>query len=345
MKIFKRIVGWSILALVLQSCIFFICDKYYQRTLLNTKVNEEIVKNHKEVDLHLSIKIPTTASKIQSSFDGKYISYYDNSKLIVINSYTGKSNIVGDIDNSQIIYSKWKPDIDSMSICEKKSNKKITINTFTYNADTNKVQTPTDSNNKDVKFTVANENDTISDIQMSPKMYISYIKVMRNSLTSDVFYNDVNGETSRIFNSKHIGRIRTFDHNPNLIYEDTSTNSIKVSNMDWSLDNIQACLLNTANNDNIYIGALKNGKVYKIMYGSTDKSVKKWTSIVLNSPVDKKHISVTKSGAIFIDSNLEGYVTNQISKKKTSYDGTILEITDTKIISIDNGIIKKVNLP
>ncbi|MBU3098067.1 MULTISPECIES: hypothetical protein [Clostridium] len=345
MKIFKRIVGWSILALVLQSCIFFISDKYYQKTLLNTKVNEEIVKNHKEVDLHLSIKIPTTASKIQSSFDGKYISYYDNSKLIVINSYTGKSNIVGDIDNSQIIYSKWHPDTDSMSILEKKSNMKITINTFNYNADTNKVQAPGDTNNKDVKFTVANKNDTISDIQMSPIIGVFYIKVARNSLTSDVFYNDVNGNIIRIFNSKHIGRIRTFNHKPNLIYEDTSTNLIKVSNMDWSLDNIQACLLNTANNDNIYIGALKNGKVYKIMYGSTDKSVKKWTSIVLNSPVDKKHISVTKSGAIFIDNNLEGYVTNQVSKKKTSYAGTIIEITDNKIISIDNGIIKKVNLP
>ena len=81
------------------------------------------------------------------------------------------------------------------------------------------------------------------------------------------------------------------------------------------------------------------------MYGSTNESVKKWTSIVLNSPVDKKHISVTKSGAIFINNNLEGYVTNQVSKKKTSYAGTIIEITDNKIISIDNGIIKKVNLP
>ncbi|MBU3155625.1 hypothetical protein [Clostridium estertheticum] len=345
MKIFKRIVGWSILALVLQSCIFFISDKYYQKTLLNTKVNEEIVKNHKEVDLHLSIKIPTTASKIQSSFDGKYISYYDNSKLTVINSYTGKSDIVGDIDNSQIIYSKWQPDVDSMSICEKKTNMKITINTFTYNADTNKLQTPTDSSNKDITFTLSNSKDIISDIQMSPKMKIYYIKVTRNNWTSDVFNNDVNDETIRIFNSKHIGKIRTFDHKPNLIYEDTSTNLIKVSNIAWSLGNIQACLFNTDNKDNIYIGALKNGKVYKILYGSTDESVKKWTSIVLNSPVDKKLISVTKSGAIFIDSNSEGYVTNQVSKKKTSYAGTIIEITDNKIISIDNGIIKKVNLP
>lgn len=345
MKIFKRIVGWSILALVLQSCIFFISDKYYQKTLLNTKVTEEIVKNHKEVDLHLSIKIPTTASKIQSSFDGKYISYYDNSKLIVIDSYTGKSNIVGDIDNSQIIYSKWQPDVDSMSICEKKTNMKITINTFTYNADTNKVQTPTDTNNKDIKFTLSNSKDTIIDIQMSPKMYIFYIKTARGNGTSDVFNNDVNGETIRIFNSKHIGRIRTFDHKPNLIYEDTSTNLIKVSNIDWSLGNIQACLFNTDDKDTIYIGALKNEKVYKIMYGSTNESVKKWTSIVLNSPVDKEHISVTKSGAIFINNNLEGYVTNQVSKKKTSYAGTIIEITDNKIISIDNGIIKKVNLP
>jgi hypothetical protein len=336
MKILKRIVGWSILALVLQSCIFFIADKYYQGTLLNTKVTEEIVKVHKDVDLNLSIKIPTNANKIQASFDGKYISYYDNSKLIVINSYTGKSNTVGDIDNSQVIYSKWQPDIDSMLICEKKSNMKITINIFTYNANTNKVQAPTDTNNKDIKFTIADSNDTISDIQMSPLMQIFYIKVGRNSGTSDVFNNNVNGKTVRIFNSKYIGRIRTFQHKPDLIYEDTSTNLIKVSNIACSLGNIQACLFNTDNNDNIYIGALKNEEVYKIMYGSTDESVDKWTSIVLNSPVDKNDISVTKSGAIFINNNLEGNVTNQVSKKKASYAGIFLEITADKIISVDN---------
>jgi len=345
MKILKRIVRWSVLALVLQSCIFFISDKYYQGTLLNTKVTEEIVKNHKDVDLNPSVKIPTTANKVQASFDGKYISYYDNSKLIVINLYTGKSNIVGDIDNSQVVYSKWQPDIDSMLICEKKLNMKITINIFTYNADTNKVQAPTDTNNKDIKFTISNSNDTISDIQMSPIMQIFYIKATRDNGTSDVFNNNVNGETVRILNSKYIGRIRTFQHKPNLIYEDTSTNLIKVSNVSWSLGNIQACLFNTDNNDNIYIGALKNGEVYKIMYGSTDESVDKWTSIDLNSPIDKNDISVTKSGSIFINNNLEGNVTKPVSKKKASYTGTFLQIAGNKIISIDNGIIRRITLP
>ena len=345
MKTIKRIVIWSVIALLLQSGTFFLADRYYQKTLLNTKVTEEIVGNQTELDQNLTINIPTTAKQIQASFDGKYLSYYDNSKLVVINSFTGKSNVVSAEKNSEQVYSKWLPDINSMVLCERDLNKKTTINIFTYNADNDNKQAPTDTNNHDIKFTINNSKDTIGDIEMSTTMGIMYIKAMKNSWRSDIFNNDVNGKTATIFTGKNIGNMNVFQHKPNLIYEDTLTNLIKVTNTNWSIGKIKACLFNTDNEDNIYIGTLQNGKVQKIMYGSTDKSVDKWTSLSLDAPVDRKSVIVTKNGAIYLDNNLEGSVTNQVSKKKIYYAGNLLRITDKKIISVENGTIKKIDLP
>lgn len=345
MKTFKRIVVWSLTAILLQSGAFFIADKYYEKTLLNTKVKEEVVGKQKEVDQNLSIKIPSTAKKTEASFDGKYLSYYDDSKLTVVNSFTGKSTVVAAEANSEQVYSKWLPDINSMVLCERDLGKKTTINIFTYNADNDNKQAPTDTNNHDIKFTITNSKDTIGDIEMSTTMGIMYIKTMKNNWRSDIFNNDVNGKTVSIFTSKNIGNTNVFQHKPNLIYEDTSNNLIKVTNTSWSIGKLKACLFNTDTEDNIYIGALSNGKVQKIMYGSMDQSIDKWKSLSLQTPVDKKNIIVTKNGAIYLHNSLEGYVTNEISMKKTSYTGNLLRITDAKIISIENGIIKKTDLP
>ena len=93
-----------------------------------------------------------------------------------------------------------------MVLCERDLDKKTTINIFTYNADNDNKQAPTDTNNHDIKFTITNSKDTIGDIEMSTTMGIMYIKSMKNSWKSDIFNNDVNGRTQTIFNNKYITR-------------------------------------------------------------------------------------------------------------------------------------------
>jgi len=344
MKILKRTLIWSITALLLQSGIFFVIDKYYKNTLLNTKVKEEVVDKTTKPTPEISINIPSTAKEVQASFDGKYLSYYDNSNLMVVNSSTGKSNIVNVEKNSQQIYCKWFPDTNSIVLCERDLISKTTINIFTYNADNDLKQAPTDTTNHDIKFTVANSNATIGDIEMSSVMQIFYIKTMENSLKSNIFNNNVNGRTVPILTNKNIGNINAFQRKPNVVYEDTNTNLIKITNTTWSSGKIKACLLNTDKEDNIYVGTVENGKVKNIIYGSTDKTIDKWTSLVLESPVDKKNVIVTKEGGIYLNNILEGSITDQVSKKKIYYTGDLLKITDKKVISVDNGTIKRIDL-
>lgn len=345
MKNLKRIVTWSILALVLQSCVFFVANAYYKKTLLNTKVKEVKVEKTKEVEKDIPINIPTTSKEIEVSFDGKYVAYYNDSILNVISTYTGEIKTVNAEKDSQQIYYKWLPDVNSMILCERSLVNKTTVSIFNYNADNDKKQISTDSNNNDTKFRLYSSKNTIGDIEMSPMMQTFYIKVMKNSLQSDILNNDVNGNILSVFTNKNIGNINTFNLNSNLIYEDTLNNVVKVSNIGWSSGKIKACLFNTDNEDNIYIGVLKNNKVEKIMYGTTEKVLSKWTSIPLNVPVDKKNIIVTKSGVIYINNILGGNVTNQVTKNKIDYSGKLLLINDKKIISLDNWALKKINLP
>jgi len=344
MKRFRIIIIWSITALLIQSGVFFTVDKYYEKTLLNTKVKEVIVVKPKVVVKSISIKIPTTAKEIKASFDGKYLSYYDSSKLTIINTITGTTNVMESETKYELIYSKWLPDVNSMILCERNLNSKKTIDIFTYNANNNSKQASTDSDNNDITFTLTNSKDTISDIEMSTTMGIFYIKVVKSSLKNEIFNNDVNGNIVSIFTNKNIGNINAFRLKPNLIYEDASTNLIKVTKTSWSAGKMKACLINTDNEDNIYLGTLLNGKIEKIMYGSTDKAIDEWMSLSLQVPADKKDIIVTKNGQIYLDSSVEGYVTNQVSKKKTTYKGTILLITDKKIITDENGNINTIDL-
>ncbi|MBC8062335.1 MAG: hypothetical protein H7Y18_16930 [Clostridiaceae bacterium] len=344
MKALKLIIIWSLISLLLQSGTFFLADKYYQKTLMNTKVTEELVPKKQEPAKIPAISIPTTATGIQVSFDGKYLAYYDNTKLTVINCLTGKSNVVSTEKNSEQLYNKWLPDINSMVLCERDLIKKTIINIFTYNADNGDKQVPTDTNNRDIKLTLSNSKDTIGDIEMSTIMSIFYIKTVKSQSKSDIFNNNVNGKTVPIFTAKNIGNISVFPHKPFLAYEDSSTNAVKITNNSWNLGKIKACLFTTDNEDNMYVGTLENGKVKKIMYGSIDKSIDKWTSLVLDAPVDKKNVIVNKNGGIYLNNSMEGSITNLVSKQKIIYTGNLLRITDKKVFSLEDGTIQRIDL-
>lgn len=346
MKLLKRIIGWSLLALAIQSVIYFGIETYYGKSLLNTKSTEVRVDKSDQKKKNVSVNIPGSASKVETSYDGKFISYYDQNKLNVINSFDGTKKVVESEKNLEQIYNKWLPDVNSMVICERSSNAKnnTEISIFTYNADNDNKQSPTDTNNKEIKFKVKNSTDKIEDIQMSTTMGIFYVKIKDSRGLCDIINNNVNGMNETIFSSRNIGNISVFKHKPNLIYEDTPNSTTKITNSKWSINYKSTCLFDVDDEDKLYIGVLQNGKVSKILYGPTEKKIEQWTTINLAQPVDKKDVIVTRYGTVYINDSTKGCIISKPSEKNISYKGKLLRITDEEVISNENGKLQKASL-
>lgn len=344
MKTLKKVVTWSLVALLLQSALFFMVDKYYEKTLMNTKVTEVRVYKDSKPQKNIAINIPLDAEKIEASFDGKYISYYENSELTSINTYDGSKHTINAGNNSKLVYSKWLPATNNMILCEQNLNSRRNITFFTYDAENSNKVTPTDTNNHNIILTLNNSTDKISNVVLPSSIGIMYIKVMKSNGKNDIFYNDANGKTTTLLSSKNIGNVGAFENKSNLIYDDITNNTVRITNSTWKINNKQTCLLNTDDSDNLYIGVLENGRVRKILYGSIDATIDKLTSLTFKETENKINISITRNGKVYVNNSVKGYVTENATNKKISYKGKLLKITDKAILSLLSGKLLEVNL-
>jgi hypothetical protein len=341
MKAIKKIIIWSVIALLLESIVFFAVDRYYEVSLLNTKTSEvKFVEKDKPIK-NVDIYIPSDAAKLSASYDGNYISYYENNQLIVVSTSDGTKHIVSVNQNCSQVYSSWLPDADSMILCEASLEQNRLVKIYTYNADNDTKLSATDTNNANIEIKLNSTKDKIQDVEISTIMCDSYIKILKNNYTNDIFYNNVNGQTSTIFRSSNIGTIKVFKNKPGMVYEDLDSNAIKITGIKKDLYRGSSCLLNTDDNNNVYIGIIDNGKVTKIIYGPTERTVTEWNSINLDTPVDKSNICVTTEGKIYIINSSEHYILDKSSNKKINYTGDLLEITSENLMYVDNGKLQK----
>jgi hypothetical protein len=147
-----------------------------------------------------------------------------------------------------------------------------------------------------------------------------------------------------LLTSKMIGKIGVFKRMTNLIYESRIDDNVYVKNNSWDSLSKNVYFLNVDDSDNLYISIVKNNKVVKIQYGSIKKNIRQWQSIDLNEPVDKNHIFITRTGKIYIVDSAKGYITDKLTNKTTSYEGSILGIADKILITVNNGVLIRKNL-
>jgi hypothetical protein len=343
MKKIRNIIIWSITSFLIQSAVFFGLDMYYQSTLLNTKVTEVRVPSQNTPKKNITINIPGDAVDVKVSYDGKYISYNENNKWEVVNCFDGTKHEVSPDTNSKIVFTKWFPDSDTMAICENATGKTSVVNIFRYNADNDNKFIPTDSNNHEIKPKIAVSNYKIADIAISSTMGIWYIKVQKSTTKSDILNIDVNGNVLTSLYSKNIGNIDMVKNLPNLIYEDVATGTVKITKKTFN-ESKKYCLLGTDDDENLYLGLLQNEKISKIIYGAVNKSMTQWTSLTLDTPIEKKEIIITDNGKILTNNSFEGTLTENSTGKKTAYNGTLLKVTNTEVLSLSNGKLERINL-
>lgn len=334
MKVFKTITIWVMISLIIQMAGLFYLNNFLLAS--DNVVKSKKVVNSENTKPDVEVKIPEDAKDINVSYDAKYVAYYANEKLYVINNQTGKTDNVSFTDGAKVSFYKWLPDRDRMLIAEKNSGK-LSLSYY----DVKKDQKDSIS-----KITMADSESEVVDIKIAPLPNVIYIKVANSTNTNSIYWINIMKDKKKIeTKSSNIGRIEVLPHADKMVYESATYKKVYVTGMENSLSFSgvdQTCLLGVDSEDQVYIGKVNSdGKVSQIYYGTVKQSTSNWQTINLTSSVKKSDLFVAENGKLYINDNLKATFTEVKTGKITNYKGVFLEIYNNGIASINDGVLVK----
>ena len=333
MKWIKIISIWIIVSLSLQCLGLFYLDHYFLAT--DSKlVTKKVVENKSTQSKNIDINIPTTATNILISYDAKYLSYYENKGLKIVNCKDGKIKNIDAEDESTISFSKWLPDRNRMLLVEKKSNDESS-NLITYSYDISK--------NKKVKIKELAWGATkskVEDIQLSPLTGVTYLKVLNGGVVNSIYRIDRMADMTKVKTIPNsISNMAAVRHEDKLVYEGLVYNEIYATSLNGpivikGIDKLT--LIGTDNDDNLYVGELENNLVSKVYYGKISENTNNWKVFNLQNTSDKNNLSVSSNGKIYQNDTAKSVITEIDSGIQTSYKGKLLQLYTKGIASLAN---------
>lgn len=335
-KILKNVTIWICISLVIQLSALYYINKNYLTTETSFKIKKVEAK---EIDkAEILINIPSDAEEVMASYDGNYISYYENGAIKVVNTVNGQEKVVSADEGNKISKYKWLPDRHRIIIAEKSTD-----------SSGGSIQLKYYDSSKDVKdniekVTWSDSGSQVQDIQVSPITNLMFVKVKRYGNTVDIYEINAMNEVNKVIGSSNLGNIKILPHEDELIYENSYNHTIQTTNKNNSIslkDTPNPIILGCDSNDNIYIGNVTNNKVDKIYYGSPQNSTSQWQVLNVSEPFSPSDVYVSESGEIYVNNNLKGQVQALKGNKITSYTGNLLEMSEKVIISRDNGKLVK----
>lgn len=334
MKIFKRFTIWIAISLILQFTALFYVNNYFLSSQIKLKTKKVVKSEPKKVQVN--VDIPEDAKNITVSFDGRYVAYCEENNLEVVNIETGdKKNLEFD-DGIQVSFYKWIQDRDRILIAEKEDSEDSSKFELSYY----EVDKNIKENIKELDW--SDKGAKIDNIQESHLTNVIYVKMENEGARTTIYRLNIMKEMEKVpTNSYMIGEIGILYLQDKLIYEDKVHNDIYITDNDEPLA-IQGIenkpvWVGVDENDRIYIGDEKDGKISNIYYGNVDSGSSNYQIINLNQYVDKKNVFVMPSGKIYINNNLQGIVEEVGTGKQYTYKGNFIGIYDGGIASVSNG--------
>jgi hypothetical protein len=333
MKWMKRISIWIAVSLSLQCLGLFYIDHYFlanDSKVVTKKVEEEKIEKVKKVD----IELPAGGEKILVSYDAKYLSYYENETLNIVNCKDASVKNIEVDEGTKISFYEWLPDRNRMLLVEKKDNdesSKLTL--YSYDV----------SKGEKVKVKDLSWGDTkseVQDIQLSTLTGVTYVKVANRGDKGGIYRIDRMGDMNKVDTvPSFVSNIALVRHEDKLVYEGLVYNSIYVTGKDEALSIEGAerlTLIGTDDEDNVYVGELKDKFISKIYYGKTSQKTSEWKEINLQVPSEKKDLFVSPLGKLYQNDLLRGIIKDVNSGTQTSYQGKLLQLYTKGIVSLVN---------
>ena len=339
MKVLKRIITWAMLSIMMQLAGLTFLDQVVFTH--SSEFEEKEIKPTKKEDV--TIKVPTSAKDISTSYNGKYLKYIDGDKLMLITTKTSEIKEVQVEEGAEILFSKWMPRDNYIIIAEKIkiSSKNSDVKIVAYNPRNDSITNIISDSGELCRYQTGMKIDDI----VSSTSGTKYIGVSREGFNSQIYRVDINDNLRTLpLKIPNIGTIKVFPHKDELIYED-NLNKIFYSytnskNSKLNINNASSMsLLSLDENDNMYLGEIEGDKISRITYGTLDTAMDSWSSVVLEKPKNPKDIYITTKGDIFVNDNLTGKITNAHNGETITYEGMFVEMTDRVIITSSDGTI------
>lgn len=331
MNILKKVIVCIVISIVIQSSVLFYLDKILFKE--STQFVIETVDTPIETKVS-NIYIPSDSENIKASFNGNFITYFQNGKLKIVNTTTGETKEI--LNGTNILSVEWVPKNNTLFLVE---NKHGEINTKTYNA-TNEVE-------QDIcKLANYNENDNIQSFISLSTEYVSITN--RNNTT--IYRVDIEKERKKISDFKFMLGTASVSPNKDLFYFEDFYNKefyqySNGSSKKINLQNTNQLTILKAIGNTLYIGEYSDdNKISKIIYGESISDMNNWKTQVLNEKVDKKDIYISSDNQIYINNNLQGMVTNITTGENIQYDDKFLFINDKVLCTIKNNYVYFINL-
>lgn len=332
MKLYKKIIAWAILSVILQIGGLFILDNFVFKHSSNFQSKKiDIEKNNTE---DINATIPTGAVNVNISYNGKYLTYYENDTLYIEESKTGTKTEVKTEDNGDILYYKWLSDRDRIIIAEKviKDGSNV-IQLITYSPKDSSISYVTD---------ICDYEDDMEVMKITESTFTSvyYVDIYKGGLKSIVYRVDINNDKSKVsLQASVLGNMQVIPHVDRLVYEDEINNKFYVTSPNKQLSfnsNKNLTLLGIDRNDVIYIGELNGEKISSIIYGKVDEDTSSWKTITLDAVVNKDDLYFNNNSEILINDNLKGAVKNLTTGVEVEYEGKLIQIKEDFIATTDN---------
>ncbi|CAM3053837.1 hypothetical protein HAHI6034_13015 [Hathewaya histolytica] len=311
MKVAKKILIWTFIALLIQLPIYYFADRY-----IMIKENIRLYKKDMSViedDKIRNINVPINGrwDNIKISNNGKYISYIENNILSVQNMDNNEKVDLPFNKGVELAYYEWIPSRDRMIIIEKTLKEKDSVFTINYYDALNKEKIRV----KEISY---EENPAyVNDVQVSLLTGIMYINIVHKGDRSSIYRIDISENINAIDTKQYfIDKLCLVPSKDRLVYEDRIFN--KIYYLDFPAnegkevkvdEEDQLVLLGCDAEGIVYLGGIKNGKVYKVYYSKGDENITNYRSIDLNESVEEKNIYVNRKGGVYIIDKFKNTIT------------------------------------
>lgn len=324
MKVFKRLIAWAMISLVLQLGALTFLDKVIFRH--TSYFNSKKMELNKDKSKEVNASLPNEAESVEVSFDGKFILYYKDDVPYVIEAKTGQSKEIEGDDDAKILFLTWIPDRNRLASLQKVRVSGVNkVQLVTYNPKDGSQTEVTNVCNYTSKFKV--NNFTVSSITG-----VYYIDVSTNGSNSSVYRVDINNKLTKFpVSSSSILNMSIVPHQDRLIYQDKESKKFCETNPKKELkfnSNKNLELLGIDRQDVIYVGEVDGKKITSIIYGTLDENTTEWKKVNIDSPIEKKDVFFSDKSEIYINDNLKGCVTNITADKKIDYEGKLIKMSN-----------------
>ncbi|ETI91130.1 hypothetical protein [Clostridium butyricum] len=332
MKLYKKIIAWAILSIILQIGGLFVLDNFVFKHSSKFKSNKIDIEKQNTKDIN--VIIPNGAENVNISYNGKYLTYYENDTLYIEESKTGTKTEVKTEDNGEILYYKWLSDRDRLIIAEKVvKDGETVIQLITYSPKDSSVSYVTN---------ICDYKDDMKVMKITESTFTSvyYVDIYKGGLKSVVYRIDINNDKSTVsLQASVLGNMQVIPHVDRLVYEDEINNKFYVTSPNKQLtfnSNKNLTLLGIDRNDVIYIGELNGEKISSIIYGKVDEDTSSWKTVNLEAVVNRKDIYFNNESEILINDNLKGAVKNLTTGLEVEYEGKLVQIKEDFIATTDS---------